>query len=146
MGSNSYDDEWVERNYKKITDLGVKHNKRDLADKAIGEGKSIEEFNEQSLLKELRDNRYNTAVTVDATGTALLDEILLERRIELWGEGFVGLDIKRLKLAVDRSDSNHNPVYAQNMTMAAESPNFIYQIPQDEIDANDLISEEDQNK
>lgn len=100
----------------------------------------------QSLLKELRDNRYNTAVTVDATGTALLDEILLERRIELWGEGFVGLDIKRLKLAVDRSDSNHNPVYAQNMTMAAESPNFIYQIPQDEIDANDLISEEDQNK
>ena len=33
-----------ERNYKKITDLGVKHNARDLASKAIGEGKSIEEF------------------------------------------------------------------------------------------------------
>ena len=32
------------RNSKEIIDLAVKHNKRDLADKAIGDGISVEEF------------------------------------------------------------------------------------------------------
>jgi len=99
----------------------------------------------QTLLKELRDSRYSSPATVDQTGTDLINEILLERRIELWGEGFRGLDIKRLKIGVDRTNSNHDPVVAVNMTMPAESKYFIYQIPQDEIDANDNIGEGDQN-
>ena len=107
--------------------------------------KGNEDMQAQTLLKELRDNRYSSPVTVDQTGTALLNEILFERRIELWGEGFRGLDIKRLKIAVDRNNSNHNPVVAGKMTVPAESKYYIYQIPQDEIDANDNIGESDQN-
>ena len=99
----------------------------------------------QALLKELRDHRYSEPATVTQTGTDLINEILLERRIELWGEGFRGLDIKRLKIGVDRTNSNHDPVVAVNMTMPAESKYFIYQIPQDEIDANNNIGESDQN-
>jgi hypothetical protein len=50
----------------------------------------------QALLNELtcksgRDASYNCT----ATGTALLDEIKLYRKIELWGEGFNWFDLKR---------------------------------------------------
>jgi starch-binding outer membrane protein, SusD/RagB family len=98
-----------------------------------------------TLLKELRDNRYDVPVSVTSSGETLLNEILLERRIELWGEGFRGFDLKRLKLGVNRNNSNHNPVVARTMTLPAESEKFIYQIPQSEIDANPNIGEKDQN-
>ena len=43
------------RNSKEIIDLAARHNKRDLADKAIGNGISIEEFRGQ-LLNEISNN------------------------------------------------------------------------------------------
>lgn len=99
----------------------------------------------RALLKELRDSRFDEPVSVTSSGETLLNEILLERRIELWGEGFRGFDLKRLKLGVDRNNSNHNPVVARTMTLSATSKKFIYQIPQNEIDANPAIGDEDQN-
>jgi HK97 family phage major capsid protein len=56
-----------ERNYKKITDLGVKHNKRDLADKAIGEGKSIEEFRGELLESISNDTPLETPSEIGMT-------------------------------------------------------------------------------
>tara|TARA_R110001599_G_scaffold107142_1_gene269273 strand:+ start:28614 stop:30113 length:1500 start_codon:yes stop_codon:yes gene_type:complete len=44
----------------------------------------------------------NALISVN-TGQALLDEILVQRRIELWGEGFNFLDLKRLNLPLKRS-------------------------------------------
>lgn len=98
----------------------------------------------QTLLEQLQDQRY-TAPAVTATGSALIDLILLERRIELWGEGFRLGDIKRLKIAVDRNGSNHNPIVAGVMSYPAESDLLLYRIPQNEIDNNDMITEGDQN-
>ncbi|NQU87965.1 MAG: RagB/SusD family nutrient uptake outer membrane protein [Mariniphaga sp.] len=100
----------------------------------------------QALLKSLRDNRYESPAIVDLTGSALLEDILLERRIELWGEGFAALDLKRLKRGVDRTGSNHNPVVAVTMSVDPEDDRFNYKIPQDEIDANENINESDQNQ
>lgn len=37
------------------------------------------------------------------TGTALVDEILLNRRVDLWGEGYRYLDLKRLNLPLNRT-------------------------------------------
>lgn len=100
----------------------------------------------QQLLEELYAVRYEAPVEVTASGDALLQKILLERRIELWGEGFRGYDIKRLKIGIDRTGSNHDPVVAANkLTVAPEDKYMIYQIPQAEIDANDNITEADQN-
>ena len=56
-----------ERNYKKITDLGVKHNKRDLASKAIGEGKSIEEFRGELLESISNDTPLETPSEIGMT-------------------------------------------------------------------------------
>ncbi|HOI50293.1 MAG TPA: RagB/SusD family nutrient uptake outer membrane protein, partial [Prolixibacteraceae bacterium] len=106
-----------------------------------------EETAARGLLKELRDKRYDTPATVTAAGDALVEEILLERRIELWGEGFAALDLKRLKRGIDRNNSNHNAVVvtAAAMKVPAEDKRWIYQIPQSEIDANKQINEEHQN-
>ena len=101
----------------------------------------------QALLQELWDERFVTPPTVTETGQDLIDAILFERRIELWGEGFGMRDIRRLQIPLDRTGSNHeayanSPLY---LTLPANSPLFIYKLPQAEIDNNPNISESDQN-
>ena len=99
----------------------------------------------QGLLDDLHAVREASPTPVTATGNALLNLVLLERRLELWGEGFRGRDIKRLKLVLDRYGSNHNPVVALYMTLPSEDNRWNYQLPQGEIDANPNISAADQN-
>jgi len=78
------------------------------------------------------------------TGQALIDEILLERRKELYGEmGVDWLDAKRLQLPLDRSGSNHTPALAY--TIQANDPRFMLKIPQQEIQANKHMTPADQN-
>ena len=77
------------------------------------------------------------------TGAALLNEIWLQRRIELWGEGQVFFDIRRLKLGIDRTGSNHRA--DATLVIPANDPRFVYQIPQRELQANPNITEADQN-
>ena len=80
------------------------------------------------------------------TITTLMDEIVLQRRIELWGEGFRVLDIMRHKSGMYRNwaDSNHpiqSPVISD-----PDSWNWIMMIPQSEFDGNsNLDATEDQN-
>lgn len=99
------------------------------------------------LLQELWNVRFETAPTPPSGGQELLDAILFERRIELWGEGFRMRDIRRLQIPLDRTGSNHQ-AYANNplfLELPANHPRFIYQIPQAEIDNNPNISSADQN-
>ncbi len=51
-----------------------------------------------SFMTTYRDATYNTT----ATGDFLIDEILLQKRIELWGEGLTLFDVKRLNKSVTR--------------------------------------------
>ncbi len=99
------------------------------------------------LLQALWDVRFEDAPAVPAGGQELLDAILFERRIELWGEGFRMRDIRRLQIPLNRTGSSHgdyanNPLYLE---LPANSPLFIYQIPQSEIDNNENITAADQN-
>ena len=77
--------------------------------------------------------------------TASVDDIFLQRRIELWGEGFAIYDLKRLNKGIDRSyeGSNHLPGY--KLVVPAQDVRWTYQIPLKEIQENPLINEEDQN-
>lgn len=64
----------------------------------------------QSLLKELRQARLkagNTAAEVTATGDELREEIWLERRKELWGEGFSLTDLIRNQKSLERKNWSH---------------------------------------
>ncbi|WP_372753097.1 RagB/SusD family nutrient uptake outer membrane protein [Labilibaculum sp.] len=85
-----------------------------------------------------RDSGYSLSTN---TGQDLIDEILLQRRIELWGEGFRWLDLKRNDLAMDRQNSNHNIAVCGTLYEDAPSVNSDWQflIPQTELDTNDNL-------
>ncbi len=95
----------------------------------------------QDALFILMANRVPGSVKSTNTGVALLDEIMLSRRVELWGEGFRFLDLKRLNMSLDRNGYNHNQALAVTMNMAAGSVNWEYAIPQAEINANTLVTQ-----
>ena len=91
----------------------------------------------RELLFALQSNRDPNAVNAMNTGSALEEEILLERRKELYGEfGVEWFDAKRLQRGIVR-DPNHRIV----LTLAPNDKRFFLKIPQDEIDANDNIDE-----
>ncbi|MDZ4807092.1 MAG: RagB/SusD family nutrient uptake outer membrane protein [Bacteroidota bacterium] len=89
----------------------------------------------------LMANRVPGSVLSANTGAALLAEIMNSRRVELWGEGFRFLDLKRLDISLDRNGANHNTALALTMNMAAGSLNWQYAIPIAEINANPLVTQ-----
>lgn len=97
----------------------------------------------QDLLFTLQSDRDEAAAPSGNTGATLINEILLERRKELYGElGIDFLDLRRRQLPLVRA-GNHAPAYQFNFP--ANSKEFILRIPQREIDTNDFIDESDQN-
>jgi hypothetical protein len=72
------------------------------------------------------------------SGATLVEEILIQRRIELWGEGFRFYDLKRLNLPLDRRGANHvSTVINSKFEEPAGSPNWQFKIPLDELNANE---------
>lgn len=72
--------------------------------------------------------------------TTLLDEIILQRRVELWGEGFRILDLLRLKQGYSRNwtGTNHKEILpnAKIKTDVYPCTDFIMLIPQSEFNGN----------
>lgn len=112
-----------------------------------------------ALLKELmakRDPEYTTAktgtslgaLTTDETGS-LLEEILIQRRIELWGEYGRIFDIRRLKQGFKRTADMGWPISALiegRDTQNPESYAWVLTIPQAEFDGNEnMDATQDQN-
>ncbi|MGO1243481.1 MAG: RagB/SusD family nutrient uptake outer membrane protein [Sphingobacterium sp.] len=87
----------------------------------------------REILNELittRDSEYET----NLRGESLIDEILIQRRLELWGEGFRFYDLKRLNLPLSRLGANHNTTLALVMEVPAGDSRWQFLIPQGEID------------
>lgn len=102
-----------------------------------------QEADAQAVLYTLQKNRDPMAVKSTRTGAALISEILLERRKELYGElGISFLDIKRRQLPLVRT-GNHPAAYLFNFP--ANDNRLILKLPQNEIDTNENINESDQN-
>lgn len=93
-----------------------------------------------------------------AKTTASVDDVFLQRRIELWGEGFNFFDFKRLKKEVNRryEGSNHRTKvlahHDSNYRFFDDKDNsypwekvakdWTYQIPIGEMNENPLITEQ----
>lgn len=89
-----------------------------------------------SALIKTRDASY---VTSTKTGTALLEEILLHRRIELWGEGHRFLDLKRMYAPLNRNGANHIASVVLLYDVAPGDVRWEFLIPRREINANTAI-------
>ncbi len=91
----------------------------------------------QELLNTIMKTRDAKYVKSTNTGAALLTEILNNRRIDLWGEGFRFTDLKRLNLPLDRTTAG-NTVSSVSVEMKVDAGDKKWQflIPKSEIDSN----------
>lgn len=95
-----------------------------------------------TILFEFEKTRNPSYTLSTNSGQALVDEILLQRRIELWGEGFRFYDLKRTNAALDRTGANHDVGITNGVLTAAPSDKrWQWLIPKVEIDANPLIKQ-----
>ena len=92
------------------------------------------------LLFQLQSNRDPDLMNMSGnTGEDLLNEILLERRKELYAElGVEWFDAKRLRRGITRTGNHRIGVEAN---LLPDDKHFYLKIPQSEIDANPNIDE-----
>jgi len=122
------------------------------AREALGQVLSRRDSRYEKVLSKLSGNTQTFASTGEVK--TLLDEILLQRRIELWGETGRIFDILRLAKGWTRywevggEKSNHTNYlskFPQYLNFPADYLECILMIPQTEIDNNPNINAEDQN-
>ena len=94
----------------------------------------------EDFVKTYRDPSYTCTA---ASAQEMQDEIWMQRRVELWGEGFSLFDILRLKKPIERKGTNYEPIVQYNIP--AESQIMIYRIPQCEMETNTGIPEDQNN-
>ena len=124
----------------------------------------------ETFVKTYRDPDYSCEGSSDKE---IQDEVWIQRRIELWGEGLAYFDLLRLRKGIDRASTkfasvdpdrkleNYNyrivdtvegeraaiqSVKNGNGSITGTDINYlIFQIPDEEIQANKLINEGDNN-
>ena len=96
-----------------------------------------------------RDSNYD--VSVYNTKELLMEHIKFQRAVELWGEGFGYTDKIRWDEGIDHAangGSGASEVLYQNAYIVAKpsvNDDWIFKIPQREIDSNPNLGPEDQN-
>lgn len=99
--------------------------------------KSSDEITAKASLKTVVEARVPDASYVDGlTGQALLDEIYLQSRIELWGEGKTYLAMKRNKKIINRGPNHLSFV---NEPISYDDERLTFEIPESEILNNPFI-------
>lgn len=101
-------------------------------------GKNTEARSVLFLLANNRDPKYTKSTKTDA---ALLEEILLQRRVELWGEGFRWFDLKRMNVPMKREigngkDGGHDLSLCGFEKVEASDNGWEWAIPNQEIESN----------
>ena len=107
---------------------------------SVGTGASLLE----SFVKQYRNPNYTCTAS---SREAFINAVWFQRRVELWGEGFGLLDALRLNKNVVRVKAGTPSNFATLMqfNIAADNPILLSVIPQSEINANNAISDADNN-
>jgi len=89
-----------------------------------------------ALFTLVKNRNFNYILSTN-TGQPLIDEISFHRRIELWGEGFRFLDLKRTNLPLVRTGiPNHVPFLIKVTNIPAGDIQWEWLFPQDEVNSN----------
>jgi hypothetical protein len=91
------------------------------------------------VLFDLVKTRDASYVKSTKTGVSLINEILVQRRVELWGEGHRFLDLKRTNAALNRNGTNAIASVALLYDVAPGDVRWEFLIPRREINANPAI-------
>ena len=122
------------------------------AEAACKGGDYVKARNYVKAVGDLRDTGYATRLagmtdnnTLNPNTTAapatLMDEIIFQRRVELWSENPRLFDIQRLGQCFDRNwAGNNHKATKSTHTAKVASANFILWIPQAEFDGNEMMS------
>lgn len=97
----------------------------------------------RDLLYTIQRRSHDGVIKSTSSGQALINEILFERRKELFGEGFRWNDIKRTQSRFVRTGDHW--VKFDFGPEDAEYNQLTFPIPQAEIDANSKLTQADQN-
>ena len=101
--------------------------------------RSGQEQKAKDVLWELQDRR--SAVRTQTSGTSFIEDILVERRKELYGEGFAWFDLIRNSKPVHREGD-----HPRKPEIPARSWKFIFQLPTAEFNSNTSLKPADQNQ
>lgn len=102
--------------------------------------------NALAILGEARDSAFDK--TAYTTREQLMEQIKFQRYVELYGEGFGYTDHIRWDEGIDLTNSGAAEVLYQNgffQEKPSLNDNWVFKIPQAEIDANPNLTEADQN-
>ena len=128
------DADWTLMRYEEMLLIqaeGLARSNQEAAAKALLEG----------WVKANRDANYTCRASDEA---GLVEEIWMQRRIELWGEGFAWFDLNRLEKPIIRTTSSNWPE-AWIVDVDAHHDCRIWTLPDREIQNNDGIDESDNN-
>lgn len=101
-----------------------------------------DEAGSKAVLTELAKMRDSKFDQFTKSGADYLEDIYVQRRAELWGEGFRFFDLKRQGRKLDRRGANHvSAVTNDVMVIEATDSRWQWLIPQDEINANPLCEQ-----
>lgn len=109
-----------------------------LEAEALARGGNEEEA--RVLLNEFVQTRDPNFSASNLSGEALLKEIRLQRRIEMWGEGGEWWEMKRHGEGLERDYEETNHPRFGRFNYSADSKEFYFEIPQDELNANPDVS------
>ena len=96
----------------------------------------------KDFMHDYRDKNYNRIQT-GADFATFKKELLLQKRIEFWGEGILLFDYKRLDEPIDRSASNHAAVF--KLRTKRRSPQWNIVITRAEFQSNLAINDDSNN-
>ncbi|MET3035941.1 RagB/SusD family nutrient uptake outer membrane protein [Chryseobacterium sp. NRRL B-14859] len=92
----------------------------------------------RQVLFEISSKRDKAYPLSSKSGNELISEIILQKRIELWGEGYAWFDMKRLNIPLERVYTGTNHTFGRfNLT----PDKFRFQIPNKEINNNPQIKQ-----
>lgn len=107
---------------------------------AEAQARAGNELAARTALFSLVSLRDPNAVISTNTGAALINEILVQRRIELWGEGFNFLDLKRLDLPLYRPQRGSFSLTQARITdVPAGSVEWQFLLPISAMNVNKLL-------
>lgn len=107
--------------------------------------KGVEEAQKllSSFMKSYRDRSYDCSYA--NTETAFIQEMLLQKRIEFWGEGILFYDYKRLNQGITRGYPGTNFPAVARFNTEGRSPQWNLVITRGEYQSNTAISEDNNN-